>query len=102
MYKTSSKQDIEEKLGNWSNVFKTIDEQETEGSLGHGANGQMNIRKSSFEKGMTTYAQKWKISEKYKRNSEMGLQAKKKNMIVAPHHPKANIGVILIHQYYQK
>ena len=83
-------------------MFKTIETQATERSLGHGANGQMNIGKSNFEKGMTNYAQKWKRAEIYKRSLAGGLQAEKKNMIVAPHHPKANIGVVLIHQYYQQ
>ena len=68
----------------------------------HGSNGQMTIGKSNIEKGITTYAQKWKRAETYKRKSAGGLQAKKQNTIVAPHHPKANIGVVLIHQYYQQ
>ena len=45
-------------------------------------------------KGMTTYAQKWKGAEIYKRKSAWGLQAKKKNMIVSHHHPKENIVVV--------
>ena len=48
---------------------------------------------------MTNYAQKWKSAEIYKGKSAGGLQAEKKKMIVAPHHPKENIGVVLIHQY---
>ena len=59
-------------------MFKTIDNQYTERSLGRGANGQMNIGKSNFEKGMTTYAQKWKRAEIYKSKSAGGLQAEKK------------------------
>ena len=51
---------------------------------------------------MTTYAQKWKRAETYDRKSAGGLQAKNRNMIMVPHHPKANIGVVLIHQYYQQ
>ena len=51
---------------------------------------------------MTKYAQKWKRAETYKRKSKGGLQAEKKNMNMAPHHPKANIGVVLIHQFYQE
>ena len=98
MYKTRLKQDIEVKWGYRSNVFKTIEKQDTERSLGHCANGQMTIEKSNFEKGMTIYAQKWKKAEIYKCKSAGGLQAEKKNMIMAPHHPKANIGVVLIHQ----
>ena len=31
-----------------------------------------------------------------------GFKQKNKNMVVAPHHPKANIGVVLIHRYYQQ
>ena len=67
-----------------------------------GASGKMTIGKSSLKKVMTTYAQKWKRSEIYKRKSAGGLQAEKKKMIVGPHHPKANIIVFLIHQYYQQ
>ena len=62
----------------------------------------MTIGKSSFITGLTTYAQKWKRAEIYKLKSAEGLQAKNKNMIVAPHHPRVNIGVVLIHQYYQQ
>ena len=102
MSKNRPNQDIEGKWGDLSNAFKTIERQGTEISLVHGANGQMTIGKSNFEKGMTTYAQKWKRAEIYKRKSTGGLQAKNKNMIVVPHHPKENIGVVLIHQYYQQ
>ena len=63
MFKTRSKQFIEGKWGDCSNVLKIIEKQETERSLGHGANGKMNIGKSNFEKRITTYAQKWKRSE---------------------------------------
>ena len=94
MSKTRSKQDIEEKWGDHSNVFKNIENQCTERTLGHGGNGKMNIGKSSFKKGMTTYEQKWKRAEIYKRKSAGGLQAKKKNMIVAPQYPKKNTGVV--------
>ena len=31
-----------------------------------------------------------------------GCKQKIKNMIVDPHHPKANVGVVLINQYYQQ
>ena len=50
MSKTGSKQNIEEKWGDCSNVFKSIENQDTERTLGHGANGQMTIGKSSFKK----------------------------------------------------
>ena len=83
-------------------MFKTIEKQDTERSLVHGSNGQMTIGKSKFDKRMTNYAQKCKRAEIYKRKSAGGLQSEKKNMIVAPHQPKANIGVVLIHQYYQQ
>ena len=43
---------------------------------------------------MNTYAQKWKRAETYNLKSAGGLQEKDKNMIMAPHHPKANIGVV--------
>ena len=43
---------------------------------------------------MTTYAQKWKGAEIYNRKSAGGLQAKKKNVIVAPQQTKVNIGVV--------
>ena len=45
MSKTRSKQDIEEKWGDRSNVFKNIENQDTKKTLGHGANGQMTIGK---------------------------------------------------------
>ena len=51
---------------------------------------------------MTDFAKKWKRAEIYKRNSAGGLKAEKKNMIVATQHLKANIGVVLTHQYYQQ
>ena len=47
MYETRSKQDIEEKWGDRSNMFKNIEKQDNERTLGHGANGQMTIGKSS-------------------------------------------------------
>ena len=84
MSKTRLKQDIEEKWGDHSNLFKTIEKQDTERSLGLGANEKMTIGKSKFEKGMTTYAQKWKRAEIYKRKSAGGLKPEKKNVIVAP------------------
>ena len=61
-----------------SNVFKNIKKLDTERNLGHGANAQMTIGKSSFKKEMTTYAQKRKIVEIYKRKSAGGLQAENK------------------------
>ena len=79
MSKTRSKQGIEEKWGDRSNVFKTIVKQDTEVNLEHCANGPMPIGKSDFEKGMATYAQKWKTDEIYKRKSAEGLQAEKKH-----------------------
>ena len=94
MSNTRPKQDIEEKRGDCSNVFKNIEKQDTERTLGHGANGQMNIGKSNLFKGMTRYAQKRKRVEICKRKSAGGFQAKNKNKIVAPHHPKVNIGVV--------
>ena len=45
MSKTRPTQDIEEKWGDHSNVFKNIEKQDTEISLVHGANGLMNIGK---------------------------------------------------------
>ena len=75
-------------------MFKNIENQYTERTLVHAANGERNIGKSGLKKGMTTYAQKWKRAEIYKRKSAGGLKAKKKNMIVAHHHPKANIVVV--------
>ena len=51
MSKTRSKQDIEGKWMECYNVFKNIAYQDTERILGHGANGQMTIDKSSFKKG---------------------------------------------------
>ena len=39
----------------------------------------MTIGKSNFEKGMTTYAQKWKRAEIYKSKSAGGLQAETKH-----------------------
>ena len=74
MSKTRFKQDIEGKWGDRSNVFKNIEKQNTERTLGHGADGKMTIGKSSLKKGMTTYAPKCKISEIYKRKSAGGLQ----------------------------
>ena len=94
MYNIRPKKEIEEKWGDRSNVFKNIEKQDTERTLVHGANGKMTIGKSSFKKGMTTYAQKCKRAEIYKCKSAGGLQAKKKNMIFSSHHPKANIGVV--------
>ena len=55
-------------------MFKTIEKQDTERSLEHCANGPMTIGESYFEGGMTTYAQKWKTAEIYKRKSEGGFQ----------------------------
>ena len=60
-------------------MFKTITKKDTEGRLGHLANGPMTIGKSDFEKGMTAYAQKWKTAEIYKRKSSGGLHAEKKH-----------------------
>ena len=48
MYKTRSKQDIEGKWGDRYNVFKNIEKQDTERTLGHCTNWQMTIGKSSF------------------------------------------------------
>ena len=50
-------------MGGHYNVSKTIVRQGIDGSLGYCANGPMNIGKSDFEGGMTTYAQKWKTYE---------------------------------------
>ena len=43
MYKTSSKQDIEDKWEDRSNVSKTILKQLMEGSLGYSANGPIGV-----------------------------------------------------------
>ena len=94
MSKTRSKKYIEVTWEDRSNVFKSIENQETERSLGHGANGKITIGKSNLKIGMTTYAQKWKRAEIYKHKSAGGFQEKKKNIIVAPHHPRENIGVV--------
>ena len=72
MYKTRSKQGIEGKWGDLSNVFKTTEKQDTEGNLGHFANGPMTIGKSDFEIGMNNYVQKWKTAEIYRRNHDCG------------------------------
>ena len=48
MSKTRSKQDIEEKWGESSNVSKTIAKQGIEGSLGYCDNGSITIGKSYF------------------------------------------------------
>ena len=60
-------------------MFKTIVKKDTEGTLGHCGNGPMTIGKSDFERGMTTYAKKWKTTEIYKRNSAGGLHSEKKH-----------------------
>ena len=60
-------------------MSKTIVKQGIGGSLGYCTNGPMNIGKSDFEGGMTTYAQKWKTAEIYKRKSAEGLHAEKKH-----------------------
>ena len=63
----------------------------------------MTIGKSYFEVGMTTYAQKWKIAEYIQAQVSRGVARRKEAAgIVAPHRPKANVGVVLIHQYYQE
>ena len=79
MYKTRPNQDIKGKWVYCSNVFKTNVKQDTEGSLENCANGTMTIGKSDFERGMTTYAQKWKTDEIYKRKSAGRLHAEKKH-----------------------
>ena len=84
MYKTRPKKGIEGRLGDRSNVLKTIVKKYTEGSLGHCANGQINIGKSYFERGMTTYAQKWNKAEIYKRKSAGGRHTEKKNHDATP------------------
>ena len=78
MSKTGSKQDIDKKWGDRSNLFKKIEEQDTERSLGHGANGKMTIENSSLKKGMTKYAQKWK-KLKYTSASQQGGCKQKRN-----------------------
>ena len=60
MLKTKLKKDIEEKWGDPSNVSKTIEKQDTERILGQSDNGKMNILKSNFDRGITTYSQKLK------------------------------------------
>ena len=79
MSKTRSKQGIEEKWEDSSNVSNTIVKQEIEGSLGYCANGPMTIGKSYFEEGMTTYAQKWKRAEIYNGKSAGGLNSEEKH-----------------------
>ena len=69
MSKTRSKQGIEEKGGDHSNVSKTIVNQELEGGLGYYANVPMTIGKSYYEGGVATCAQKWKIADICKRKS---------------------------------
>ena len=103
MSKTRLKQDIEVKWGDCSNAFETIEKQDNEIILGHCDNGPMTIGKSNFERGMTTYVHKNGKDLKYTSASQQrGCKQKRKNMIWAPHHPKANVGVVLIHQYYQQ
>ena len=79
MSKTRSKQGSEEKWGDFSNVSKTTVKKVIEGSLGYCSNGPLTIGKSDFEGGMTTYAQKWKTAEIYKRKSAGGLHTEDKN-----------------------
>ena len=75
--KTRLNQGIEGEWGDHSNVFKTILKQGTEGSFGNCANGPMNMGKSYFERGMTTYAKKWKTSEIYKAQVSRGVARRK-------------------------
>ena len=63
MSKTRSKQVIEDKREDHSNVYKTIVKQGLEGGLGYCANVPMTIGKSYFEGGVATYAQKWKTDD---------------------------------------
>ena len=79
MSKTRSKQGIEEKWGDRSNVSSTIVNQGIEGSFVYCANGPMTIGKSYFEGGMTIYAQKLDTAEVYKRKSSGGIHAEKKH-----------------------
>ena len=79
MSKTRSNQGVEDKWGDQSSVSKTIVKQDIEVSLEYCANGPMTIGESYFEGGMTTYAQKWKTAEIYKRKSEGGLHAERKH-----------------------
>ena len=79
MSETRPKQGIEEKWEDCSNVSKTIAKKGIEGILGYCTNGPMTIGKSDFERGMTTYVQKWKTAEIYKQKSERGLNAEKKH-----------------------
>ena len=83
-------------------MSKNIVKQGIEGSLGYFANGPMAIGKSDFEGGMTTYAQKWKTAEIYTRKLAGGLHTEKKHQDCGAPPPKANVGVILIHKYYQQ
>ena len=77
MFKTSSKQGIEEKGGGRSNVYKTIVKQVIEGSLGYCANVPMNTGKSQFEGEVDTCTQKWKTADIYNRKSEGMLHTEK-------------------------
>ena len=47
-------------MGGSFQFFQTVEKQDTERSLVHGANGHITIGKSNFEKEMTTYEQKFK------------------------------------------
>ena len=82
-------------------MSKTIAKQGIEGSLGYCANGPMTIMKSDFEGGMATYAKNGSQLVSAGASQQGGCTQKISIMIVAPHHLKVNVGVVLIRQYYQ-
>ena len=102
MSKIRPKQDIEGKWRNRSNVFKklkikTLKELWYMAPMGKWLlenqvlkMGWLHMQKNGEELKHRTTSQQW------------GCKQRIKNMIMAPHHPKANIGVVLIHQYYQQ
>ena len=101
MSTTRSKQGIEDKGGYYSNVYKTIVNQGIEGSLGYCDNGPMTIGKSDFEGVIATYAQNGRYLKSASASQKGGCTEKRISKIVSPHHSKVNVGVVLIHQYYQ-
>ena len=103
MSKTRTKQGIEEKWGDCSNVSTAIVKQGIKGSLGYCANRPMTIGKSDFEGGMATYAQKWKTAEIYKRKSAGRLHVEIKHQDCGSPPPQVECwSVVLINQYYQQ
>ena len=88
MFKTRSKQGIEEKGGGHSNVSKNIVKQGLEGGLGYFSNVPMAIGNSEFEGGVDTCVHKWKTDDIYNRKPSGRLHAEKKQQDCgAPPHP---------------